>query len=44
MSRTELSSLAEVFSQVRDFRCPRGKRHPLPALLSLVFSGLLARG
>lgn len=43
MSCTELSSLAQVFSQVRDFRCPRGKRHPLPALLSLVFLGLLAR-
>lgn len=38
-----LSSLVEVFSQVRDFRDPRGKRHPLPALLSLVFLGLLAR-
>ena len=43
MSQPELSSLAAVFAGVRDFRCPRGKRHPLPALLSLVFLGLLAR-
>jgi hypothetical protein len=43
MSSPALSSLVEVFSQVRDFRDPRGKRHPLPALLSLVFLGLLAR-
>lgn len=43
MSVPALASLVEVFSQVRDFRCPRGKRHPLPALLSLVFLGLLAR-
>ena len=39
----EMSSLSEVFSQVCDFRHPRGKRHPLPALLALVFLGLLAR-
>ena len=43
MSSPALSSLVEVFSRVRDFRDPRGKRHPLPALLSLVFLGLLAR-
>jgi hypothetical protein len=43
MSYPELASLAEVFSRVRDFRHPRGKRHPLPALLLLVFLGLLAR-
>jgi DDE_Tnp_1-associated len=43
MSHAELTSLAQVFTQVRDFRDPRGKRHPLPALLSLVFLGLLAR-
>jgi hypothetical protein len=43
MSHPELSSLAQVFSQVRDFRDRRGRRHPLPALLSLVFLGLLAR-
>lgn len=38
-----VSSLTEVFSQVRDFRDPRVRRHPLPALLALVFLGLLAR-
>jgi hypothetical protein len=43
MSSPAFSSLVEVFSQVRDLRCPRGKRHPLPALLALVFLGLLAR-
>ncbi len=43
MSSPALSLLMEVFSQVRDFRDPRGKRHPLPAVLSLVFLGLLAR-
>jgi hypothetical protein len=43
MSSPAFSSLVEVFSQVRDTRCPRGKRHPLPALLALVFLGLLAR-
>lgn len=39
----QLKSLAAVFSQVHDSRCARGKRHPLSALLSLVFLGLLAR-
>jgi hypothetical protein len=39
----QVKELTEVFSQVRDFRDPRGKRHPLPALLALVFLGLLAR-
>ena len=43
MFSPEVSALAAVFSQVRDFRDPRGKRHPLPALLSLVFLGMLAR-
>lgn len=38
-----LESLAQVFSQVTDFRDPRGKRHPLAGMLSLVFLGLLAR-
>jgi hypothetical protein len=38
-----LESLAEVFSRVKDHRDPRGKRHPLPGMLSLVFLGLLAR-
>lgn len=43
MPLAELRSLAQVFAGVRDFRDPRGRRHPLPALLSLVFLGLLAR-
>jgi len=43
MVPAEVLSLSQVFSQVRDFRYPRGRRHPLPALLSLVFLGLLAR-
>lgn len=38
-----LETLAEVFSQVRDHRDPRGKRHPLSGMLTLVFLGLLAR-
>lgn len=38
-----VTTLAAVFDQVRDFRDPRGKRHPLPAILGLVFLGLLAR-
>ena len=38
-----LESLAEVFSQVPDPRNPRGVRHPLPSILSLVFLGMLAR-
>ena len=42
MSHVQMVTLA-VFDQVRDFRDPRGKRHPLPAILSLVFLGLLAR-
>jgi hypothetical protein len=43
MPVTELRSLAQVFACVQDFRDPRGRRHPLPALLSLVFLGILAR-
>lgn len=43
MVHAELRSLGQVFSQVRDFRDPRGRRHPLSALLSLVFLGLLAQ-
>src|SRR6188508_570014 len=38
-----LETLAEVFAQVKDHRDTRGKRHPLSAILSLVFLGLLAR-
>jgi hypothetical protein len=40
---SSLEQLAEVFSQVTDPRKPRGVRHPFPAILSLVFLGLLAR-
>jgi hypothetical protein len=36
-------SLASVFSQVKDWRRARGKRHPLAGILALVFLGLLAR-
>lgn len=38
-----LESLAEVFAQVPDPRDPRGVRHPLSAILTLVFLGMLAR-
>lgn len=38
-----LETLAEVFAQLKDPCDPRGKRHPLPGMLSLVFLGLLAR-
>lgn len=38
-----LETLAEVFSQVKDHRSPRGRRHPLSSILGLVFLGLLAR-
>ena len=31
----QLQPLIEVFAQIPDFRCCRGKRHPLPAILSL---------
>jgi hypothetical protein len=40
---SSLKQLAEVFSQVADPRKARGVRHPFPAILSLVFLGLLAR-
>jgi len=40
---SSLGRLAEVFSQVADPRKARGVRHPFPAILSLVFLGLLAR-
>jgi hypothetical protein len=43
MSPPELSSRSAVFARIRDLRDPRGKRHPLPALLAWVFLGLLAR-
>lgn len=38
-----LESLAQVFTRLTDLRDPRGKRHPLAGMLSLVFLGLLAR-
>jgi hypothetical protein len=40
---SSLERLAEVFSKIADPRKPRGVRHPFPAILSLVFLGLLAR-
>jgi hypothetical protein len=43
MFRAQVISLTDVFAQVQDFRDPRGKRHPMPSLLALVFLGLLAR-
>jgi hypothetical protein len=43
VSSQALGVLAQVFSQVRDRRKPRGVRHPLAAILALVFLGLLAR-
>jgi hypothetical protein len=43
VSPQSLGLLAEVFAQVRDQRKPRGVRHPLAAILALVFLGLLAR-
>lgn len=38
-----LASLAQVFSQVKDPRKPRGVRHPVQGILALVFLGLLGR-
>lgn len=38
-----LDSLAKVFSQIKDPRKPRGQRHPLAGMLTLVFLGMLAR-
>jgi hypothetical protein len=43
MAASSLQRLVEVFSQVADPRKARGVRHPFPAILSLVFLGLLAR-
>src|SRR2546427_9597404 len=34
-------SLIEVFAEIPDFRCCRGKRHPLPAILSLACGAML---
>src|SRR4029434_9731062 len=33
--------LIEVFAEIPDFRCGRGKRHPLPAILSLACCAML---
>jgi len=33
--------LIEVFAAIPDFRCGRGKRHPLPAILSLACCAML---
>ena len=33
--------LIEVFAEIPDFRCDRGKRHPLPAILSLACCAML---
>lgn len=43
MSDVSLVSLAEVFSRVPDRRDPRGVRHSIQVLMSLVFLGMLAR-
>lgn len=43
MSDTSLASLAEVFSRMPDRRDPRGVRHSIQVLTSLIFLGLLAR-
>lgn len=43
MMAVRLQSLVEIFRQIPDGRCRRGVRHPMSAILSLVFIGLLAR-
>lgn len=43
MSDPSLASLAEVFASVPDLRDPRGVRHSIQVLVSLVFLGMLAR-
>lgn len=41
MSRTLGESLLEAFAKVPDPRSPRGRRHPLPALLALATAAML---
>jgi hypothetical protein len=43
MSHASLASLADVFGSVPDSRDPRGVRHSIQVLVSLVFLGMLAR-
>jgi hypothetical protein len=43
MSHASLASLADVFASVPDSRDPRGVRHSIQVLVSLVFLGMLAR-
>jgi hypothetical protein len=43
MSHASLASLADVFASVLDSRDPRGVRHSIQVLVSLVFLGMLAR-
>ena len=43
MVAAAVQSLAEVLTQVPDPRDPRGVRHPIQVLLTLVFLGMLAR-
>jgi hypothetical protein len=43
MSHASLVSLADVFASVPDSRDPRGVRHSIQVLVSLVFLGMLAR-
>ena len=43
MGTEQLHALAEIFARVPDQRDPRGVRHPLAAVLGLVFLGLLGR-
>lgn len=43
MMAATVQSLAEVLAQVPDPRDPRGVRHPIQVLVTLVFLGMLAR-
>jgi hypothetical protein len=39
--RAQPQPLIEVFAEIPDFRRCRGKRHPLPAILSLACCAML---